>query len=511
MNFGQAQVRLVQVGAALAAAVLVAGCGNNYRPTVTTVTSTGPAAQPPSFAVVVSAPSSTSGIATIIDYSGDTIMAEASIGRGPTTIAVDSLGSAGYTINSDGTISTFPVSKSLQDNQVNVTTLQSKAQPLNLFMSLGGLWAADLYGNVADAFTGSPETFLRSIPLAPTPVLIVGPGGVGARDFAISQGNSQGGNISSPVQCNVSPTTGPIGEADVIETSSYTVSTQIPLGKCPVYAVESSDGLRVFVLNRGSDTVSVINTQDGTLNTCDPFVDSRTGRTVTCHPTLPLSQAALNAANAPPNCNFTTDPTCSLSGDGGLLATAGPVYAEYNAAKGLLVIANYDGGTVSIIDVSMDEYGNDSATFGTTFTVPVGRNPASVTVLYDGSRAYTANQADQTVSVVDLSGNTVVKTLPVTGHPRTVVSTQNSSYGKVYVASPDSNVLTIIRTDEDIVDATQLIEGKIVDVRVSSQNAVSGNSNNVSRRPGYGQPCNLPLSELPTDGTFTITKCQELP
>jgi hypothetical protein len=35
-----------------------------------------------------------------------------------------------------------------------------------------------------------------------------------------------------------------------------------------------------------------------------------------------------------------------------------------------------------------------------------------------------------------------------------------------------------------------------VDVRVSAQNGVSGNSNNVSRLAGYGQPCNLPGSEF---------------
>jgi YVTN family beta-propeller protein len=68
----------------------------------------------------------------------------------------------------------------------------------------------------------------------------------------------------------------------------------------------------------------------------------------------------------------------------------------------------------------------------------VGNNPASVTVLNDGSRAYTANQTDQTVTIANLSSYTVEKTLPVTGYPRTVVSTQNSSYGKVYVASPNS-------------------------------------------------------------------------
>ena len=92
------------------------------------------------------------------------------------------------------------------------------------------------------------------------------------------------------------------------------------------------------------------------------------------------------------------------------------------------MVANYDGGSISVIDVSLDEYGNDSATFGTTYTIPVGNtatpNPASVTVLADGSKAYTANQNDGaengTVTVVNLSTHTVEKTLTVVGHPRTV-------------------------------------------------------------------------------------------
>ena len=81
------------------------------------------------------------------------------------------------------------------------------------------------------------------------------------------------------------------------------------------------------------------------------------------------------------------------------------------------------------------------------------------------------------------------KTLAVTGHPRTVVSTSNSLFGKVYVASPDTTFLTIIRTDQDIVDTTVLIEGNIIDVRVSSQTTAKGNSNISSRIPGGGQNC----------------------
>jgi hypothetical protein len=101
----------------------------------------------------------------------------------------------------------------------------------------------------------------------------------------------------------------------------------------------------------------------------------------------------------------------------------------------------------------------------------------------------------------------VLKTVAVTGHPRTVVSTQNSLYGKVYVAAPDSPYLTILRTDQDIVDTTVLVQGNIVDVRVSTQNGATGNNNNISRKPGYGQPCYLPGAAAST--TYAI--CTTLP
>jgi hypothetical protein len=509
MNFSKARVRLVQAGAVFAAAALVAGCGNNYRPVITPTNPSGPPPQPQSLAVVVTAPSPTTpGIATVIDYAGDSILAQASIGPGPTTFTLDETGYNAYAINSDSTLTNIPVSTSLQTKNITFSTLPSTAKPLNMFSPSTGMWATDLSGNYVDVFTGGPVTLLISIPVAPTPVMVMGPGISGKRYFALSQ------NIATPsgLECNNSPTNQPLGIMTPIETASYTTDTPITVGKCPVYAVESSDSARLYVLNRGSDTISVINVQYGTINTCVPFLN-QAGRQVTCHPTLPLSQAAVNATNAPANCNITSDPTCSLPADGGLPPTAGPVYAEYNAAKNLLVVADYDGGKISVIDVSLDEYGNDSATFGTTYTIPVGTNPASVTVLQDGSRAYTANQADQTVTIANLSSYTVEKTLPVTGYPRNVVSTQNSTYGKVYVASPNSNFLTILRTDQDIVDTTILLEGDIVDVRVSTQNGSSGNNNNVSRIPGYGQPCNLPPAVMTSTygASYTLANCQKQP
>ena len=497
MSSGRARVRLVQAGAVLVAA-MVAGCGNNYRPVVTPINPSGPAAQPTSYAVVVSSPSPTSaGIATILDYSGDTVMANAPIGPGPRTFVMDQLGSTGYTINSDGTLANFPISTSLQAKQVTYSTLAANAKPLNFMAPSAGLWAADLNGNMVDIFQLSPASFKLAIPVAPTPITIVGsPNLAGQRQYVVSLNYTD----ATGMACNNSAATQPTGAVTPIEISSNTADPAITVGRCPVYAVPSTDTRRIFVINRGSDTVSVINGQSNALNQCTPFTDGQSGRTVTCHPTLPLSTGAVTATGiTPPN------------GTSGMSATAEPVYAEYNTATSQLIVANYVGGTISVIDVSLDQYGNDSATFGTTYTIPVGKNPASVTVLYDGSRAYTANQADGTVTIANLSSHTVEQTLAVVGHPRTVVSTQNSLYGKVYVASPDSPYVTILAVATDLVDTTVLVQGNVVDVRVTTQNGISGNANVTSRIPGYGQPCNLPGIPAPTGTQTALQACQALP
>ena len=471
LNTGRGHVRLAVLGAgAVALAAVIAGCGSEYRPVVTPIGPSGPPAQPGSLVAVVSYTGANSpGVATIVNYSGDTIAAQAPIGVGPLAFTVDQGGSTGYTINSDGTLTNFPVSSSLQAKNVNYTTLPANSQPQNIFSPSSGLWVPDVSGNQVDVFNGAPISFRLAIPVAPTPVSIGGPEKILQRYFAISD------NFSDPtgVACNVNPhALTQNGEVDALETGTYSVSARIATGVCPVFGVTTPDTRRLFVLNRGSDTITVINSELNSLDSCTPF-KNQNGQWVYCHPSLPLSTTAgLTGVNVP--------------------ALAGPVYAEYNAATSQLIVADYDGASISVIDVSLDEYGNDGPSFGTTYTIPVGKNPAGVTALYDGTRAYTANQTDQTVTVVNLTSHSVEKTLAVNGHPRTVASTQNSTQGKVYVASPDSPYLTIIRTDQDIVGSTVLVQGNILDVRVTSANAAGANTYVQTRRPGYGQPCFLP-------------------
>ena len=490
--------------AALVTAALIAGCGSESRSVVTPISGSGGSAQPAALAAVVSyTGSSNDGVATILDYSGDTIVAQATIGPGPLAFSADKSGAEGYTLNSDSTITAFPMASTLQAKNVVVSTLASTATPLNMFTPSAGMWIPDLTGgknlsSVVDVYTGSTLSSKMAIPVATTPIAVVGPATVGNQNYVLSQNFAD----STGMLCNTQPhSLTNKGEVDALDVGTYSVAAQLPVGVCPVYAVMSSDSKRLFVLNRGSDTISVINADSNELDSCTPFTNP-SGRTVTCHPTLPLSTTAgLGGTNVP--------------------SVAGPVYAEYNAATSQLIVANYDGNTVNVIDVSLDSYGNDSDTFGTTYTIPVGTHPASVTALYDGSLAYTANQGDAsktngTVTIINLTSHKVEKTLTVMGHPRTVASIQNSSYGKVYVASPDSPYVTILRTDQDEVGTTVLVKGNVVDVRVSGQFAGSSNASNanvVSRRPGYGQPCNLPpeLEPSPTGTQTALDVCRAIP
>ncbi|MGH9607455.1 MAG: YncE family protein [Terracidiphilus sp.] len=452
-----------------------------------------PGMKPTQEVVVLSAPTGTgAGYFSIFDQSGDSLMAEESIGNNPLLFTLDSTGSYGNTINGGGTSNYFPVNET-GSGAIGYNTMVQGSTISGIFSPGSVEYALDVANNAVDIGTASqgynPGEFSFGTPVsvAATPVSMAGLpyGSAGLqRFFVVSQ------NIPYGVTCNNSPSSvGTAGEADALEVATNTISARTPVGACPVYALSSADGKRVFVLNRGSDSITVINALSDSLDSCQPFL-SASGQTVTCHPSISLAPAAGQAH-------------------------AGPVYAEYVASTGQLVVANYDGNSVSIIDVSLDMFGNDSPSFGTGFTVPVGRHPSGLTVFPDGTRAYVANQQDSSISIVDLRSHAVVKTFATIGMPRSIASTADSStnsiFTKVYVASPNTNNLEIVYNSVEGDNGTEsnYVSGMILDVRVSSQvGSATGNLNYVSRLPGAGQPCNLP--DFSTGTTASIAACQSV-
>ncbi|SNS97613.1 DNA-binding beta-propeller fold protein YncE [Granulicella rosea] len=449
------RIRRQIAGLALSAVALAAvGCGNNYRPVVSAINPVGPAAQPTKYAVAISNPGSTTpGQVTLVDFSGDTIMVTPNIAANPQYLALDSGGVTGFTLHADGTLNSFSISTSLQTRNVLQSTLLSGAAPVSIFPEGTYDYVAQSGRNSIAQMTGSPPALRQEISTGAGTVYTVGIASA-PRVYALSQGTATGGVY-------------PAGTATAIDTSTNTATNSITVGSQPVYGVMSADARRAFILNKGSNTVSVINAQT---NQLDSFPNS-----------LGVAGSTIPVGTA-------------------------PVWADFAPTRSEMLVLNAGNGTtagsVSIISVPLCSQTTlvtnpncdvtnpiDANGFGTVLaTVPVGINPSVIAVLQDGTQAFVCNQGNAaagiqgSVSVINLDSNTVTVTIPasnastvtatdllVHGNPNFLAATTGTPTGKVYVTAGNSTDLTIIETDTDTVKTHLPLGGTGVMVRVTAQ------------------------------------------
>lgn len=441
--------------AALAASIgMIAGCGNNYRPVVATIGAVGPAGQPTKYAIAVSSPTppgspcpatgqpTSNGLMNMIDFSGDTVLDTVTLGVNPYYLNLNASGTTGYTLNCDKTLTSFDISTSLISSQVLESTLAPGAFPVSVFAPSNNTYLADPGVTAVDQMAGTPPALKQELP-APSgysPIYVVGQYGA-SRAYGLSTSNSGGTGIAS-----------------AIETGANTISANIPVGRGPVYGVMTLDDRRAFILNQTDGTVSVINVVNNALDT--PVN------------TIPVG--------------------------------TNPVWADLASGLDELVVANQGNGTtpgsLSIISIPLCSASAlptnpncdasnpiDATSFGQVVaTVPLGINPIMVTVLSDYTRAYVANAGNPslpcsangvavpgvsttcTVSVVNLTSNTVTSTIPINGHPAYIASSDAAPTGKVYVVCKDSQVMTVIRTDTDSLYTYIPLQGYGVSVRTTA-------------------------------------------
>jgi DNA-binding beta-propeller fold protein YncE len=475
-------IGLASAVAGLTLCVGLAGCGSAYRPVLATIGVIGPAGQPTKYAVAVSTPTKipasgpitfigtwssattyainqgvsylgtqyvslqnanlnqnpatavaywaplSNGLVTMVDFSGDTVVVTAPIGLNPYYLALNTQGQSGYTLNSDRTVTSFGVSTSLIASEVLETTLLPGATPVSLFATSTNTYIPDPGVNAIDQLVGAPPALKQELPVGSgyTPIYVVGQSGA-PRAYGINTSNSGG-----------------LGQVSAIETAGNTISTTLPVGRGPVYGVMTVDDRRAFILNQTDGTVSVINVQNNSLD-------------------FPVNTIAVGTR---------------------------PVWADLASGLDELVVANEGNGTtpgsVSIVSIPLCSAAAlptnpncdptnpiDATSFGQIVaTVPVGVNPVMVSVLSDYSRAYVANAGNATtpgsISVVNLTSNTVTATIPINGHPAWIATSNAAPTGKVYVVCNDSQVMTVIETDTDSVDTTIPLQGYGVSVRMSA-------------------------------------------
>ncbi len=450
---GSRSVRLQSAGLLLALGAFgLAGCGNNYRPVVSSINPVGPAGQPSKFAVAISSPSPTSpGLVTLVDFSGDTILNTTAIGMNPQYFILNSGGNTGYTLNGDGTFTTFNITTSLIASDILETTLFANSAPVSIYPQGSYTYVAESGRNAVAQLGGSPVGIQSELATGAGTVYTVGAAN-SPRAYAIAAGSG-----TSP------------GTVSAIETTFNTISAVLPVGINPVYGVMTADSGRAFILNKGSNTVTAINAQT---NALDRFTTA-TG----ISSTIPVGVAPVWADFAP-----TLNELVVVNQGGGTAATPGSVT--------IISIPRCLATTLASNPACDPANPLNALGYGTVIAnIPVGVNPVMVSVLQDGTRAYVANAGvlpstanpagiAGSVSVINLTTNTVSATVAagnsvnaldalVHGHPNYIGATTGTPTGKVYVTASDSTDLTILRTDLDVVTTHLSLQGSGVSVRLT--------------------------------------------
>jgi len=135
-------------------------------------------------------------------------------------------------------------------------------------------------------------------------------------------------------------------------------------------------------------------------------------------------------------------------------------------------------------------------------TVTVGRNPVTVVITPDGTKAYVTNAGANSVSVIDTAANTVVATVPVGRTPVDIAVTPDGT--KAYVTNAGGNSVSVISTAANTVVATVSVGFIPVDVVISPNGSSAYVANSFFELRFSCQYCGEPLWWPPL-------RCETLP
>ena len=397
----------------LISVVLLAGCGDVFRPVANPIPRPGgdPAAAGEAIVLGANVPNDPggAGATTHINVSGDTVSAIEHVGVNPVHAII--LGSAVIVANqgngtnlSTSTISAYPVSAgpaaSVSFFAVPAPDVRPASVPKPTFLATTdnvNIYLAEQASNVIGVIPASTLTpgSATCTAMQPAPCVIVDPSIVAPVAIAQLPG---GGEIYVANQGS--------NQVTVIDPATLAVKTTVTVGSSSSAIVASPDGNCVYVADDlGGSSVRVIATAG--------------------------------------NSTKTVTKTIGVFG--------GPSFLRFDPKQLRVYVANSAG--VSVIAHAAD---CNSSLLGPTMPIPSTAGALSVTALADGSRAYAA-VSNGNVAVIDAGSNTVRKTISAPGTPLTAVAASIGSSAdstKVYVANsgaPGSGKVFVIRTSDDTV------------------------------------------------------------
>ena len=391
-----------------AMASLEVGCGDVFRPVEIPVPQ--PSGDPKLYHFVMMINdngSSNPGTALQIDVSGDSDVGEANMGRGPVHAALLPSGSRTYVANSlDDTVSVFSPAPPCFTNPCLVTGL------------------------------GTPSTI--TLPAGAHPSF------VHTAEFATMY----------VIMPNLAPPA-----VGVISAGTNVLLRQVPVGNNPVAMVETPNGRKLYVVNQGDNTVTVINSTDHSV-----AKTVAVGPSPTFAVTTPDSSAiyVLNEGNGTISeiTTFTDTVIATLADPG---AGANSLY--YDTKLNRLYITNGTANTVTIYDASVVPPGVPTLIKTVSLGLAAGFRAIRTTALANGSKAYILSYQDaagvvstQLTAISELT-NTVSATMSIgtaaadicadTPARFSVASSPESD--RVYVAHCDAGAVYNLRTSDNVV------------------------------------------------------------
>lgn len=392
--------------------VLISGCGDQFRPVATPLPLPSPTPQNARFAAFTSCfidpaitdplkrdcsatDSSTnpptpapSGASTDINVSGDTVVGITLTGRSPINALAESTTVATADRDSDTVTSYTRLNLGTTTTVSGPTTtgLPSGAHPTALVNANGTIYVTESGRNVVGVLGGSPFSITAEVPVGTNPVNLTVLPN-GKKIYVVNQGDSS---------------------VTVVDTTDNSVVATIinPLASSPVWAVPSADSSHVYVVNQGSSNVTVV--------------------------------------------DATNDFVVATLGVG-----SSPNFATFDTQNQRVIVTNPGAGT-SAGSISVINADPTSPLFESVSNIAVGINPRSATALANGTRIYVANTGSHSISVVNSLSLTVSKTIslissvtPADMTPSPVSIASDAESQKVMTANRDSNDISIINTATD--------------------------------------------------------------
>ena len=248
---------------------------------------------------------------------------------------------------------------------------------------------------------------------------------------------------TGPFSAAVNPVTNKIyvvnrnsNNVTVIDGATNTVTATVTVGTTPVYVGVNTVTNKIYVSNATSNNVTVI---DGSTNTATATVTTGGNPdAVVINPVTNKIYVANQGGNNVTVIDGATNATTTVTNPNGL----GALSAAVNPVTNKIYVANFNSGTITVID---------GATNTVTANLGAGTGPAGVAVNPVTNKIYVTNLNSANVTVIDGATN-AISTLTAGTQPAPVAV--NTVTNQIYVANQGSSNMTVIDGASNTVTAT---------------------------------------------------------